>query len=106
MTAVRSDQFRRYVQDKLSDRGIICEDGPLGPQSQTGIEYKELIVTAGSFDDLCNAMTHAILAFSKRDPQAGIVNEKCLWRVGPEYDDGYSNSHRGYVRFAIVVKND
>ena len=102
MTSVRSDQFRRHIQDKLLERGITWQDGPVGPQSQTGIEYKELIITASSFDDLCKAMTSAILAFSEKDPQVGIVNEKCLWRVGPEYDDGYSNTHRGYARFAIV----
>ena len=102
MTSVRSDQLRRYIQNKLTEMSIIWQDGPIGPPSQTGIEYKELIITAGNFDELCKTMTAAILAFSNRDSQKGVINEKCFWRVAPDYDEGYAGSHTAYVRFAIV----
>lgn len=100
--SVRSDMLKSDVRTALLHRGIVSYEGKHGPLSQTKEEYTELVVSAGSFENMRTALIGAIASFAVYgDAKPGDC--KCYWRIEPDYEQNDS-SHRCYARFLITTR--
>jgi hypothetical protein len=87
------------IDSHLKALGIEPRDGLKQRTSQTGEDYKELIVHADGITDLTQALAGAVAAF-------GSPGSRCYWRVRPELEQrpGEGGRIRAYARFLMTTK--